>query len=479
MQSATAVTFILVNMVGRGLIGGRPALPIIAWANVGLTVLAFVAGLSIRTEVLYLVGISGLAMTFFKRPGAQLVSGVWVGISLLLLGLQTISAGARPLHDLPWFQVLLQETVHAPLIGFAVGFLLALLVQSNTAATLIVIALAGAGALDLPQASMIIYGTNLGTIVIRVVLAAGLRGSAMQLVRFEDFFCLVSGALMMVLFYAEKWLHLPLVGALVKVVSPELSLQLAMVFFLSNLLPALLLWPLLSVVEQSLSRYWPPGKEEEDAVPKFLQPQALADPATALDLVLREEARLLRHAGGHVKHLLSLGAESMSDEEIHRAFVSLMQLVAEFISELAQNPVAVGSADRLKLAQEELTLIGDLEESARDLAEMYPRISTALAGGAGRVMESLADTWDLAVQAADGLHQDDIAKLRDATRKGGPLIGKLQAECMRPETLSSPSGFANALGLSGTVEQLAWMLHRLGKLLADASAHSVAPNARR
>src|SRR5205807_235234 len=58
MQSATAVTFILVNMVSSSLIGCRQALPVIAWANVGLTVLAFFAGLNIRTEVLYLVGMS-------------------------------------------------------------------------------------------------------------------------------------------------------------------------------------------------------------------------------------------------------------------------------------------------------------------------------------------------------------------------------------------------------------------------------------
>src|SRR5262249_38155829 len=142
MQSATAVTFILVNMVGSGLIGCRQALPIIAWANVGLTILAFAAGLNIHLEVLYLVGMSGLAMAFLKRPSAQLVAGVWVGISLLLFGLQTISAGARPLHELEWFRSLLHDTVHSPVIGFAVGFLLALLVQSNTAAALIVIALA-------------------------------------------------------------------------------------------------------------------------------------------------------------------------------------------------------------------------------------------------------------------------------------------------------------------------------------------------
>jgi phosphate:Na+ symporter len=477
MQSATAVTFILVNMVGSGLIVCRQALPIIAWANVGLTLLAFVAGLSIRTEVLYLVGISGLAMAFLRRPTAQLVSGIAVGISLLLFGLETISAGARPLHDLVWFQTLLHETVHSPLIGFAVGLLLAMLVQSNTAATLIVIALAHAGAMDLAQATMIIYGTNLGTIVIRVVLAAGLHGSAMQLVRFEDFFCLVSGALMMTLFYAEKGWNLPLVGALVERLSPELSLQLAVVFFLSNLLPAILLWPFLGAVERGLCRLWPPGKAEEDSVPKFLRPQAHVDPATALDLVLREEARLLRHAGGHFECLRQHPvARRMSSEDIHQAFASLSQRVAEFNAALARNPDARTSAERLNLVQQELALIGELEETARELARTLSSKDDVLGGCVGSVIERLAETWDLAVRAADSLREDGITKLRQMTRKRGPLSEGVRAQCSIPASQSAQINLAELLDLSGTVERLAWMLHHLAKLLAVASTHRAAPS---
>jgi phosphate:Na+ symporter len=476
MQSATAVTFILVNMVGSGLVSARQALPIIAWANVGLTALAFVAGLNIRTEVLYLVGMSGVAMAFVKRPGGQLVAGVCVGISLLLFGLQTISAGARPLHELPWFQALLRETVHSPAIGFVVGFLLALLVQSNTAATLIVIALAGAGALDLSQASMIVYGTNLGTIVIRVMLAAGLHGSALQLVRFEDLFCVVSGVFMVLLFYIEKWLHIPLVEALARQVSSDVSFQLAVVFLLSNLLPALLLWPLYSQVLRLLSCQWPPGKEEEDAVPKFLQPQAQADPATALDLVLREEARLLRHAGGHIRRLRQpQAAGSMTIEAIHSAFASLAGHISEFIADLAHNPATVRSAERLRLAQAELGLIGYLEESVRELAEMVPRLPDGLSECLNAMMQSLLNTWDLAVRAADGLRQEDIASLRDTTRQHGPLVEEVHSRCGTPQDRSTPGALAGVMELSGSVERLAWMLHRLGKVLYESSTHSAGP----
>src|SRR5262249_41950533 len=158
----------------------------------------------------------------------------------------------------------------------------------------------------------------------------------------------------------------------------------------------------------TLSSLWPPGKEEEDAVPKFLRRQAHADPATALDLIMREEARLLRHAGGHFQQLRKQPeVERMSSEEIHRAFDGLAQGIAGFNTELARNPAAVRSAERLKLAQEELALIGDLEESARELAEAFPRCPA----GMGGLVELLAETWALAVGAADGLRVDDIAKL--------------------------------------------------------------------
>src|SRR4051812_9545480 len=46
MQSATAVTFIMVSMTGSGLIKARAAAPIIVWCNVGLTALAFLTTLN-------------------------------------------------------------------------------------------------------------------------------------------------------------------------------------------------------------------------------------------------------------------------------------------------------------------------------------------------------------------------------------------------------------------------------------------------
>src|SRR5262249_34939025 len=132
-----------------------------------------------------------------------------------------------------------------------------------------------------------------------------------------------------------------------------------------------------------------------------------------------------------------------------------------FNADLATNPKAVTSAERLKLAQEELVLIGQLEEAADELAQTLPRLATAHSGLWGPMVESLADTWDLAFRAADGRGEGEIAKLRERTSQHGPLFQQVRAQCSKPPSRGEPARLADVLDLFGTVERLAWMLHHL------------------
>ena len=62
MQSATAVTFILVSMLGSGVIQSAAAGLVLVWCNVGLTAFAFLAAFNISPLVAYLVGGAGILM---------------------------------------------------------------------------------------------------------------------------------------------------------------------------------------------------------------------------------------------------------------------------------------------------------------------------------------------------------------------------------------------------------------------------------
>ena len=82
-------------------------------------------------------------------------------------------------------------------------------------------------------------------------LSAGLRGEQLRLVRLEDFFCVLSGAVMVALFVVEQ-AGVPLGAALLNSLSLPITTKLAVVFLISNLLPALLLSPALGHVLEFL-----------------------------------------------------------------------------------------------------------------------------------------------------------------------------------------------------------------------------------
>jgi len=101
--------------------------------------------------------------------------------------------------------------------------------------------------LGVAEAKPLIYGTNLGAILLRAFLASGLRGASIRIVRMEGLFCVFGGVLMMGLLFAEK-AGIPLVRALAEKMDGGAPIQLVMVFLLSNLIPAIVLTPMLRSV---------------------------------------------------------------------------------------------------------------------------------------------------------------------------------------------------------------------------------------
>jgi phosphate:Na+ symporter len=154
MQSATAVTFILVSLTDSGLIKARAAAPIIVWCNVGLTALAFVTTLNIHPIVAYIVGGAGIALGTLRIPFWQTLAGSLLGMGLILFGLEEMGAGAAPLKDDAWFQSAMSFALGYSSLTFLAGVLVAMLLQSNTGAAMLIITFAANGVLDLKPAML-------------------------------------------------------------------------------------------------------------------------------------------------------------------------------------------------------------------------------------------------------------------------------------------------------------------------------------
>ena len=121
MQSATAVTFILVSMVGSGLIRSASARVIVVWCNVGLTALAFLAAFNIHPLVAFVVGVAGIAMGSIRRKPWNTIAGAVLGVGIILFGLEQLGAGLAPLKDEAWFRQAIEVALHSPFQAFLIG----------------------------------------------------------------------------------------------------------------------------------------------------------------------------------------------------------------------------------------------------------------------------------------------------------------------------------------------------------------------
>lgn len=446
MQSATAVTFIMVSMTGSGLIKSRAAAPLIIWCNVGLTALAFLTTLNIHPLVAYLVGGAGIALGTIKIPYWQSVAGALLGVGLILCGLEEMGAGAAPLKDAPWFQHAISYALAAPPLTFLAGVAAAMLLQSNTGAAMLTITFATTGVVDLSQAMLLIYGSNLGAIALRAFLASGLEGEQLRLVRLEDLFCVASG-LVMVTLYALEAVGIPLVGALVGKLSSPLATKLAVVFLLSNLLPALVVSTFLKPCRRLLEILWPDRPSTKSpSTPLYIQSQALLDPPSALDLLQKELA-----------HLLSLVAISRTagteEDPPPLGFQKLSNAVEEFAAKLgATNALTEAMAGRLHLLRAELSIIRHVEEGVRYFSQAVIRQS-----GSPPLVQALQDLLTLAVEAAREGSPDTILKLRQDTKLKGERMSSLQQQ--------ADSTSLSATALYEDFSIAVWTLHRLAKIL--------------
>lgn len=118
------------------------------------------------------------------------------GLGLFLFGMKymgdglELAAGAR-------MKDLLEKLTRKPIMGFLVGMLVTVVIQSSSATTVMSMGFINAGIMDLAQATGVIFGANIGTTITSVLIALDASGIAP--------FCIFIGAFLMM--YSKKKIY--------------------------------------------------------------------------------------------------------------------------------------------------------------------------------------------------------------------------------------------------------------------------------
>lgn len=464
-QSAAATMFIIISMMRSGMMAARQAMPMIIGLNVGAAVIVLILVVDLRTAVLFVLGIAGSLYKAEGRGTLGLAVGALFGVAMLFLGLDLMQSAVAPMADEPWFSGLIAWTEGSFVLGFLIGCALSFVVQSSIAVMAVVMAFQSSGIFGLGESVMIIYGANVGSSLLTLVLSVSLRGQAKQVAMYQTFYNLAGALVLVPLFYLEIWLDLPLVLVLIQAIADNSNGQIAAAYIIFNLVPGFVLLALLSPATVLLQRLWPDTEVEVASRPKYLHEHAADDPHTAMDLIALEQARLVEYLSRMFDGLRD-GRPAAAFEQIRESFDTLGNTVRETIDDVASGRhLAAESYDRLNALltfQRSLTVAA---ETIAGIARDRRALETSAAGRrfAAAVVEGL-DTIVLTLcDVLRGHDPQDRAMLARMTSEEGNGVSSVRAAYLAEDRDLEPEERIRLLALANHAERLIWLLGDLGR----------------
>ncbi len=165
IQSSSAVTVLVVGFTNAGLMTLKQALGVIYGANIGTTMTGQLMRLKITEYALPIIAIGVVMNLAAKSDRSKNLGNAITGFGILFLGLTTLGSGADYVKSNPWIRDIIIKYTANPLAAVGIGVFVTSIIQSSSASTGLVIALADVGLINFPSAAGIILGNNIGTCV--------------------------------------------------------------------------------------------------------------------------------------------------------------------------------------------------------------------------------------------------------------------------------------------------------------------------
>jgi len=161
IQSSSATTVLAIGFVNAGLMTLNQTIGIIFGANVGTTVTSQIIAFKLTDYALPILAI-GFAMNFFCKKKSWKDTGEFLlGFGILFLGLSIMTSVIKPFAQNPAIREAFIKYSTNTFLGLAMGFIVTAILQSSSATTGIVIALASVNLITLDGAIPIILGCKI------------------------------------------------------------------------------------------------------------------------------------------------------------------------------------------------------------------------------------------------------------------------------------------------------------------------------
>ena len=397
-QSTSAVTLVVVSLVRAGIVPEGRAVLLPVWSQVGAAALVIVASLQTGPVVALVLAVVGGILYFDLKLSERVRHGVLVllGIGLLFLGMETLNVDSGPLRLWLSGEGLLAKGQSVIVLLF-LGLVLATITQSSTVAGAFAVAIIRAGIFDLGAALALLVGASVGSAINYGV--PGWRGESVgrKVQMFEAAQKLFGAGLLTAVLLLTSGRPQALTAW--SSLSPAASF--AWIFVLVQVGGSLLCTLLWQPLADWLDRIAPPKESEVLGRPAFLIDEALADPELALELVEREELRLLQRLPPMLDAVRADAPDGgFSAEALRAAGLSVADAIRRYLEAILEADPGHHAVVLAMRRQRVLDNIVSLHEAVGEFQRAV-RTAQAEAGEAvGRMVESLHLLLEVLVDVA-------------------------------------------------------------------------------
>ena len=311
IQSSSAVTVMLVGLVNSRIMELSQTVSVIIGANLGTTITAWILSLASLngtaslvfkffqptnfTPLLALIGIIMIMAT--KTNRRKSIGTILMGFAILMFGMEIMSGAMAPLADMDGFKNAMVAFSN-PILGFIVGLILTMIIQSSSASIGILQALTITASVPVGVAIPIIFGQHMGACISAVVASIGATTNAKRVAGVHVIYNIISVGTCLPIF-----IILQAVFNFAFLKSDISPVQIALFHTGYNIFTAFLLLPFAKFIE-NLAIKFIPDKEDEHKV--FLDERLLLSPNLAIAEAQNKTMKMASHVEKNVIYATKL-----------------------------------------------------------------------------------------------------------------------------------------------------------------------------
>ena len=426
IQSSSATTVMVVSFVNAGLMTLMQAVGVIMGANIGTTITAQMVSFKLDAIAPLVIGIASIIVITSKKKKTRDLGNIALGFGILFMGMGLMSSSMQPLAEAAWFQEFVLVIGTNKILGVLAGLAMTAVVQSSSATTGILVALATTGAITMDVALPIIFGCNIGTCVTALLASIGTNKTAKKAALIHLFFN-IGGTL----------IFLPFMDPLIRLVEStdgNVARQVANAHTIFNVTVTIIMFPLAGYLVKLANKILPGEDEIEKEGAIYLDKRSLQTPVIACGQVAKETVRMANKAKENL--MLSMKAfiekDEASIEKVYhneKIINALEKEITDYLIELSQ----------LDLPEEEIKTfaatyhvindverIGDHAENIADLASEKINSKIEIGEIATNELKEMYDKTLKALDYAISIYEGKIVEPKNNIEENEEEINKIE-----------------------------------------------------